>query len=356
MPSNPTPLPAGSNLCEFVLDAINAGVVALDAEGIVRYANRSARQELGLPAGEVGNVGIAELLPAGAWRSAAGDAPGGATLERRCLVRLSDAAAGTSRTIGFTVVRPSSGRPDATAILVLRCMDEVQQLEQARLRGEQAEALGRLVAGLAHEVRNPLATLRALCESLLVSVGVNDERAEFAQRALQAVRRIEGFVRAAVRFAHVRAARRERHAADQLLSAAIVACGSPPVAVQRPAESRGGPCCEVDREQVVECLAALVSNAVEAASHPAKVGMAAVEVSPVGGQRWVRFSVSDDGPGVPAASSARVFEPFFTTKPGRTGMGLALAQSFAHQNGGRVELAREGPNPEFALWLPMVSS
>jgi two-component system C4-dicarboxylate transport sensor histidine kinase DctB len=119
----------------------------------------------------------------------------------------------------------------------------------------------------------------------------------------------------------------------------------------------GGLAVAADRTQAIQCVRALVDNALDAAGDPARVG---VRIRRSEGrlprrQQTVRIEVRDDGPGIPGALLSRVFEPFFTTKPDRNGLGLAVAQAFALRNRGSLEVRSAPGETVFALSLPVVA-
>jgi signal transduction histidine kinase len=77
-------------------------------------------------------------------------------------------------------------------------------------------------------------------------------------------------------------------------------------------------------------------------------------IEELGGRKWQRICVADDGPGIPEADLPKIFLPFYTTKSEGTGLGLAVVQKVALQHGGSIEARnRPGGGAEFLLWLPL---
>ena len=216
-----------------------------------------------------------------------------------------------------------------------------------------------MVGCLAHELRNPLAAVQALTDGLLAAIEPSKERSEYGSRIVAAIKRMDGFVRAAAEFAEPQQSRPIRVAAMELFAGAAERVGGAGHAPALPvvAAADCGLACEVDPVQMARTLAVLIANALDAAGSPAAVRLRLERAKDWADRAWVRFVVSDQGPGISDEVLPHVFEPFYSTKPARTGMGLAFAQSFAQANGGRIEVQPSpGAGATFVLWLPEASA
>jgi signal transduction histidine kinase len=227
----------------------------------------------------------------------------------------------------------------------------------ARLSADKAQALARLSAGVAHELRNPLAVILARVQLLELSLKSGQpvdqaklERAlrtveEQAVRASKIIESLSVFAHprtpdlAAVDLAevigHVLAGVRARIPADTPVTTEVAV----------PAEAQS---VVADRAQLTTALTQLVVNAVEAMPGGGVLRIAARSV-PSG----TEVVVADTGAGVPDTDAARIFDPFFSTKATAAGLGLCVAQTIAEAHGGRLRLtASGGPGAEFVLRLP----
>jgi len=224
-----------------------------------------------------------------------------------------------------------------------------RDLRLALAQKTRLAALGEAVAKINHDLRNILASAQLVSNSLMDSGDPKVRR--MAPTLLRAIDRAVALCRDVVRYARTGEAKLERGRHD--LRSIIADAGEAAFSVLG---GPGGRCfenhapenlyAEVDRAQLTRALENLTRNAFEAGAETVVV---TAVTAPGGG---VRVAVADDGPGVPAALEPRLFQPF--SGSGKTdGSGLAIAAEIARAHGGRVALARSGPDgAEFVLHLP----
>lgn len=244
-----------------------------------------------------------------------------------------------------------------------------KQREAERYRFDRLVAMGTMVAGFAHEVRNPVAALRSIAEELAEELATARVQLPHVGRMLKVLERIERLVRTSLQFGRPPAPRRAAHRPWSILSLALTGAG--PRVRQLEEQLRievepDLPDVFCDDNQTAQALIVLINNALDATGSAARVMVRAfgARTLPKEGSRvrdshppslgdWLRFEVCDDGPGIPAENVERVFDPFFTTKPSGTGLGLAIAQQLVAENGGRIELSTSAGGPTtFAIVLP----
>ncbi len=245
-----------------------------------------------------------------------------------------------------------------------RKVDEVEKatasLEQAQdrlVRSERLASVGRLAAGLAHEIGNPIAALIGL-QDLLLEGGLDEaEQRDFLKRMRKESERIHGILRDLLAFARPGAAGTSEEGAPGDIASVVhdvAALVSPQKALKNVTLEldvpRDLPLVPMSREHLAQVLLNLVLNAADAVGSGGRVRVAA-EPS----ERGVKLSVEDDGPGVDPAILGRLFEPFATTKEvGKgTGLGLAVCRGLVEAVGGSIVLdVAHRPGARFVVDLP----
>ncbi len=230
-----------------------------------------------------------------------------------------------------------------------RARAEQEQLAGQLRQAEQLAWLGRLLAGVAHEVRNPLAGIRSTVQ-LWQRLPETARSPAALEAVVHAVDRLEGLVGRLLFFA------RSGHE------------GARPVDLN----TLVGEAFDLLRaqagEQQVELVADLDEGLHAVSGAAGALGQVvlnllvnALQAVPAGGRvtcrtrrsaAAVELTVSDTGPGVPPDARAHLFEPFFTTRPEGTGLGLALCREIVQQHGGRIDLMADAPGATFRVVLP----
>lgn len=378
-----------------VLRTLSSGVVTLDESGQVAYMNPAAAELLGLDSDMwLGR----DLLPELNRRAPEISRAVRETIRKRAVVRnreaLVDGAQSASRrdrlALGTAPSRsdvggstsvagsPSAGvpvsvstalhsPPDAppSVTLVLQDMRVVRQLENLRLRTGRLEAVAELSASLAHEIRNPMASIRSSAEQLARRVGGDEDEQMLTGLIVREADRLTRLLGEFHSFARVDVVERKPIDVERLIHEVI------DVVRQRP-EAQGRAEFEVearghladlwgDPDLLYRILFNLILNAVQvgAPDRPVRVRIVADSLGPmfVPGRpelgEPVRIRVIDDGPGIDPDDMSRIFDPFFTRRKGGTGMGLAIAYRAVQAHGGVLLASSEpGKGAAFSVVIP----
>lgn len=211
---------------------------------------------------------------------------------------------------------------------------ELREAQEALVRSEKLASVGRLAAGLAHELGNPLTAVRGYTE--ILAEGVDPAlQEELVRRARTEVERMHGLLRGLLDYAREEPPQIAPVDLGALVGEAAATVRHLPAfrGVTLEVAADGAPSIDGDAARLHQVLVNLLLNAAEAGAHTIRLRAAGGPGGPV-------VEVADDGEGIPPEHLPRIYEPFFTTRPpGRgTGLGLAIAQRIVDQHGGRIEV------------------
>ena len=360
-----------------ILASMASGVVGIDSEGRVVSLNAGAQRILGCPEGDLapalgrdcrevlaGQPVVARLLLE--------------TLERKSAVSRAELElAGSGSSIGFTLcpVLDEQGEPRGAAMLFRDLAPIERGDEQERLR-ERLAALGQMAAGLAHEIRNPLAGMEVVAGLLRRRLADRPAECELIDEIVGELRALADTVSASLEF--VRPAPPVTSGVDLVrLAEEALRLGLARVPFDGTVERSWPedlPLVHADDDQLRTVLVNLVVNALEAMRDAGGTRLALsmdVRKPEQGGRslrvdrqgaasggppsrREVVVSVVDNGPGVAPELREKIFYPFFTTKQQGSGVGLATAQKIAASHGGSLEFDPvPGGGCAFHLRLPV---
>ncbi len=359
-------------LADYLAGSLGSGLIAVDTGGRVSLLNAAAQRILGLPGPADSLLGCEARYVLGATPAIADrlvEALDGRPRPGRVELIL-ECSGEADRTIGYslTAIRDPAGTLRGAAMQFRDLTPIERRAAQERLR-ERLAALGEMAAGLAHEIRNPLAAME-------ISAGLLKRRLRDDPDALALLDEVRGEL--------ARVAQTVTQSLEFVRPIALEPAWIDPVALLEEslslARARAGyrgslerhypieapPPLRVDGEGLQAALTNLILNAFEAlrerrpAEQRVEVGIDCAAPSEpsagVGGPRAcpeLVFRVADNGPGIPAELRERIFYPFFTTKEGGSGVGLATAQKLVAEHGGRLEVESDAVSgTTFRIHLP----
>lgn len=297
-----------------LLEALPAGVVMLDSDGVVRELNAAATDFLGTP------------LQDAAWsdvRQRAFTREGATEGD----LKLHD---GRTLSLAQRLLQPGPGR-----VLLFTDVTEPRKVQQLLARHRRLAAMGEMAAALAHQIRTPLSAALLYTENA-ARPGLTDEKRESQlAKASRCLHDLEKLIADMLGFARGAGAAQTPLAISDLLDGLRTALAAVTDSGQQVRIADGPAHCEIagNREALGGALLNLAMNALQHGGPDARV---AVDVSERGSQLEIR--VRDNGPGVADEYRERIFEPFFTSRPDGTGLGLAVVRSVARAHGGDVVL------------------
>jgi signal transduction histidine kinase len=228
---------------------------------------------------------------------------------------------------------------------------EESRAKEAQLRqAEKLATMGRLVAGVAHEIRNPLNVISSAAQTLVQKRLARQERQELLRFIIEETEHLNSLLSDFLRLARPRQVQPTHGRVDKLLArvarAVAPQAGANAIEIVTPRIEAE---VQTDFQMLEQALLNLAINAIEAMPQGGTLTLgASLSVS-----GWLTVQVADTGPGIPLAVQERIFEPFFTTRADGTGLGLSITYTLVEALGGRLSFQTASEGTTFSIRIPI---
>jgi PAS domain S-box-containing protein len=253
----------------------------------------------------------------------------------------------------------ANGKPEQY-VSIRYDITERKRLEAELVRAAQMSLVGELAAGLAHEIKNPLAGIQGAVDILIRRKDPSDPEREALENVRSEVVRIDGTVRSILDHSRPRAVSRTQASLVEAVRRAVLLASDHTEAEGLPIRVRFDSVpedcvCLIDAAQIEDAALNLVLNAVESIDGEGQVEVRVrLEDASDGALPTALVEVEDTGRGIAEADLVRIFNPFFTTRTGGTGLGLPAVRRIARAHGGRVEVeSTPGRGSTFTIRIPV---
>lgn len=226
------------------------------------------------------------------------------------------------------------------------------KLYRGLLQADKLAALGTIAAGMAHEIKNPLASIKGLTQVLPENLGDNEFIRKYSEIVPRQLDRINRIVEDLLDFGHPRELPvgevKIDKALEEVLRLVENQCRKSNTEIIR--EIRSVPVISGNAERILQAFMNLILNAIQAMPNGGKMLVASKLLS---GDR-IEIEISDSGKGIPEDNLPNIFDPFYTTKGTGSGMGLAVAYRIIKEHGGEIDVDSElGAGTTFKICLPI---
>lgn len=332
-----------------VINSMPAGLISLDPEQRIVTANSAALTIFGYSEADLRGKSITQLDESGAGALSALLRSDRELIEQPldCLGRNGESI---PLKVSASQLRDREGRLRGM-VLILRDQREIKAMEEALERSRRHAALGRMAAGVAHEIRNPLGTLRGFAQYFSRSAKADPQAKEYAELMVGEVDRLNRTVSALLQFSRPR---EPEYAQIDLLRIAEKSL----TFIQEEADSQGialelqiaAPDLRIyaDPDLLQQVLFNLLQNSLAATDSGGRIVLGGQETADM-----IQLWVEDSGKGLPQEEQAKMFDPFYTTRKDGTGLGLSLVQQIIEQHQGHIEVVSEpGQGCRITIMLP----
>ncbi len=344
-----------------VLDNLSSGLLITDRAGSVTTLNPAAERILGVAAEDVAGRELEDALGAALGGLAApirAVLTGGPALGRGELKIVRWDTVVMPLGLSVSHLRDAAGEVSG-AIAVFQDLTEVQRMRERIRDADRLAAVGQMAASIAHEIRNPLGSIRGSVEILAAELRLEGHQQRLLELILKESSRVNTIINEFLAFARLRPPNRRPVAVGPFLEGVTLQVR------QQVAFKGGGVQVEMraaepallvslDAEQMTQLFLNLALNACEAMEYAGRLVLTA---SAAAGSGCCEFAVLDTGPGLSDEARENLFAPFFTTKKEGTGLGLPMVARIAHAHEGTVEVGTsQAGGAEFRVRIPLAQT
>jgi PAS domain S-box-containing protein len=327
-------------------------VIGIDKDGNVVYWNRGAEIVYGYRPAEILGQSFEQLVPE-ETRAMSSSSPGSLPPGENIKEFLAERLTKNGEPVSVLVTQTALGQEvrECSGCLALeQNLTDVRKLEHQVIQSEKLATVGQMAAGLAHEIKNPLAGIAGAIQVLGETLPQEDERRPVVRQVLDQVKRIDGTLRDLLTYARPKTANLEPTDLHEIIDNALSVVSLIPnnrVNVVRHFD-HGLTRAMVDAELFGQVLTNLFINAIQAMS-----AQGTLTVTTSAAPDGMRVAVLDTGPGMSESQLAQIFEPFYTTKTRGTGLGLPICRRVVEAHNGTLSVESEpGKGAEFTITIP----
>jgi two-component system, NtrC family, sensor histidine kinase PilS len=345
-------------LYRSIIESVDAGILTIDLEGRIKSFNRAAEQITGWSFTSLENNRIQDIFPA--WeelyinsvntdRSVKGrfEMPAVVIQDRHLILgcALSTLRDNSSQKIGD--------------ILIFQDLTKVKEMEEVLERNRRLAFVGEMAAGLAHEIRNPLASISGSIQMLMKESSLGTTEGRLMQVIMRGKDQLEGFIKDFLLLArHDRGPHQEIMIGDVIREVLEAAQVMPDWnrSIEISDTIVDGSAIKGNREEMRQLIWNLILNAAQAMPEGGRLAVNVGEKT-LKTQEGIEIIVADNGVGITVENKKMIFEPFFTTKERGTGLGLAIVIRIVNSYGGNLSFeSTAGMGTKFVIWLPKMGS
>lgn len=340
-----------------IVENITSGIMTLDEANRITSFNMGAENVTGYTLKDVYFKDVNEIFP-GILDLGPGAGQAGMRVEKWFRKK-----GGDDIFLGFSLSRGRGG--DASAIIIFQDLTQLKDMEEQLRRDEKLKALGELSVGIAHEIRNPLASISGSIQVLRDELNLEGDNRLLMEIVLRETDRLNTLITDYLLFARPAQTKRERIDLGAVISETLKVFGNSPEAalIKIETDVHPGVFMRGDSRQIGQIFWNLFLNAAHAMAQGGTLSVTSMFITVAGRESggsygppapFVVIKVADTGEGIPQENINRLFDPFFSTKDSGTGLGLAIVHRIVESHGGSISVAsKAGAGSVFKVFLPL---
>lgn len=330
---------------------LNSGLLTLNTDGRIRVFNQFAEMMTGVTQAEAYNKYLHEIFPSMCYLGGTIDSVQRGEFDFHSRL-------GSDRTIGFKSVPLADASGERAGIIfIFQDLTQLKTMEEELKKADRLSAIGQLSAHIAHEIRNPLASISGSVQLLAQGESIDPKDKKLVDIVVRETDRLNNLIHDFLSYARPMKPQKHSVSLQELVSAVNLLIEKDP---RFQAVSINFTCVadiilQADKDQLEQVLWNLLVNAAESMAGGGDIGIAVTQTpSRYGEPTKARMVISDSGCGMDREEMGRVFEPFFTSKRGGTGLGLATVYRIIDAHGGTISVdSAKGRGTRFTITLPI---
>ena len=340
---------------ENIINSVTIGIMTIDTAMRITYLNRSGRAIVRLKSDDCIGKNIGEAFGPdhfiykvfAPFTGNAATRPDDTSLIRD--IPVDDRIITLNTTVLFDQQKRITGH-----CAIFEDVTEVRRLQRRLQHTDTMTLMGRLAAGIAHEVRNPLGAIQACAQFLEKNSGLDESNTHFIRLIVRESKRMDDMIARLLNYARPDACDHQSADINSVIDTAVELAALKANQLHVPIEKMYGiglPEVLVDEKRLSQAMLNLLLNALDSVGGRGKVS---VSTDFDRDAQKVRIFVSDTGKGISKEVQGRIFEPFFTTRSDGTGLGLSIVQQIIFEHSGTIEVESEnGRGTTFTILLPV---
>ena len=344
---------------ENILHSISSGIIVIDNESVIKTFNRVSEEIFHIKAKDVlgkkiSDVGVLKSIENGINKIQSGN-----NLSKRLEIKLFDEISGQEKIIGLgTSFLKDHNQNIKGLIAFFEDLTEITKLNQRLQQSKRLAVLGEMAANVAHEIRNPLNSIRGFAQLFYEGIYKPENVKEYSQIIIQEVDRLNRLVEDLLDFGREKKIEKEKvvicKLIEQTLEYVKKGCNDSEIEWSlKCSEDIKTIDIYVDPNKIKQVLINFYRNAVDALEgRPEK--KIDTDVYRDENDDMVVISVKDTGSGIPESKLKKIFNPFYSTKKKGSGLGLSICQRIIEEHGGFIEVeSKENEGSNFKIFLPL---
>jgi PAS domain S-box-containing protein len=340
-----------------ILESINSGLIVTDNQEKVIIFNRAAEEITGFAKESVLGKPLQEAVGLKNWETLTREFSSSTSpLENREIELFQ--RDGTTIPIGYTVSELMDSGEKIGVIFIFKDLSEIIEMRKEISKKERLAMVGEMTAGIAHELRNPIAAMLTAAETLKEELDYDTEKVEYLNWIIGEIKRVNSLLNEFFSFARPRQAKKEKADIHEIIDLLVFIesekMKKTGVTIQC-SYGKDVPPITVDKNLLKQALLNIILNAYHASKENGVICITtSVEVNAQKNERQLRIDISDSGEGISEENQKKIFQPFFSTKVKGIGLGLPITEQIIREHGGMIYFqSKLNEGTTFTIWLPL---